>query len=104
VRVLGVCLAVLLPIVGAAQLPTPAANRVGVSAADGDSIRTVAAAVRALGGKQPTRWRVGAFQPDSAGVILSLIPPCPKRLTCQGGGGRVRVRPSGRVTVLEWYR
>ena len=103
VRVLGVCVAVLFPLTGAAQQSLPPADR-GAVAAGSDSVQVVAAAVRALGGKQPARWRVASFQRDSAGAIVSLVPPCPKLMTCMGGGGRVRVRPNGRTRVLERYR
>src|SRR5512144_1746349 len=103
VRVLEVCFGVFVSLAGTLQSTASPRDRVRVSA-DSDSVRVVAAGVRALGGKQPTLWRVGSFQRDSAGVLLSLIPPCPRRMTCQGGGGRVRVRAGGRATVLERYR
>jgi hypothetical protein len=72
--------------------------------AGSDSVRAVAAGVLALGGTRPTRWRVLSYVRDSAGVMISLGPPCPRGVTCVGGGGRVRVTANDRAMVLERYR
>jgi len=88
----------LLPVTASAQ-GSSAARLTAV-----DSLRVIRAGVRALGGTHPTRWTVGAFLRDSAGVTVALFRPCPKGLNCMGGGGRVRVRRDGRAEVLERYR
>jgi hypothetical protein len=101
-KVLWLSLPVLLP--STASQSAHSAHATSVTSAHNDSVRVVAAGVRALGGKHAAQWRVSAFTRDSTGIVISLIPPCPKGLACAGGGGRVRVWSNSRVSVLERYR
>ena len=98
-RALVALMLISLPVAVSAQSPAA-----GAGSGAADSLRIVVAGVRALGGTHATRWRVGAFVRDSAGVTLSVFPPCPARVACAGGGGRVRVRRRGAVVVQERYR
>jgi hypothetical protein len=82
------------------------ATATAAQAAALDSAAAVRAAKVAMAGGRyrQSDFRVLAFTRDSAGAVVSLGFMCPPPHACVGGGGRVRVRPSGRAVVLEPYR
>jgi len=80
-----------------------AADSSAAAAANPDSVRFVAAALAAYDadrrarGLEPLAVRILSYAPDSAGVVVMLIPD---RLV-QGADATIRVGPSGAATMLR---
>ena len=80
-----------------------AADSTRAAALNPDSVRIVAAAVTAYDadrrarGLEPLTVRILSYVPDSAGVVVMLIP---ERLVT-GANATVRVRPNATATILQ---